>query len=172
MDLGIKGKVALVTASSGGLGAAIADVLIEEGVAVAITGTNAEKLEKTAAALRAKGGKVVSLVWDLGDLSLIEPSIARVEAELGPIDILVNNTGGPPALARIGAGAGALDEAFPVDGALGDRDHGSRAAGHEGAKMGPCNHLDLDGRDRADPEPRRLQYAARQPRRLVEDREP
>lgn len=96
MDLGIKGKVALVTASSGGLGAAIADVLVEEGVAVAITGTNAEKLEKTAAGLRAKGGKVVSLVWDLGDLSLIEPSIAKIEAELGPIDILVNNTGGPP----------------------------------------------------------------------------
>lgn len=96
MDLGIKGKVALVTASSGGLGAAIAEVLVEEGAAVAITGTNAEKLEKTAAALRAKGGKVVSLVWDLGDLSLIEPSIAKIEAELGPIDILVNNTGGPP----------------------------------------------------------------------------
>jgi 3-oxoacyl-[acyl-carrier protein] reductase len=96
MDLGIKGKVALVTASSGGLGAAIADVLVEEGVAVAITGTSAEKLAKTAAALRAKGGKVVSLVWDLGDLSLIEPSIAKIEAELGPIDILVNNTGGPP----------------------------------------------------------------------------
>jgi len=96
MDLGIKGKVALVTASSGGLGAAIAEVLVEEGAAVAITGTNAEKLEKTAAALRAKGGKVVSLVWDLGDLALIEPSITRIEAELGPIDILVNNTGGPP----------------------------------------------------------------------------
>lgn len=96
MDLGIKGKVALVTASSGGLGAAIAKTLAAEGVAVAITGTNAEKLAATAAAIRAKGGKVISLVWDLGDLSLIEPSIAKIEAELGPIDILVNNTGGPP----------------------------------------------------------------------------
>lgn len=96
MDFGLKGKVALVTASSGGLGAAIAEALVEEGASVAITGTNAEKLEKTAAGLRAKGGKVITLVWDLGDLSLIEPSIARVEAELGPIDILVNNTGGPP----------------------------------------------------------------------------
>ncbi len=96
MDLGINGKVALVTASSGGLGAAIAQTLAAEGVAVAITGTNAEKLEKTASAIRAKGGKVITLVWDLGDLARIEPSIARVEAELGPIDILVNNTGGPP----------------------------------------------------------------------------
>lgn len=97
MDLGIKGKVALVTASSSGLGAAIATVLAEEGAAVAITGTNAEKLAATATAIRAKGGTVISLVWDLGDLTLIEPMIAKVEAELGPIDILVNNTGGPPA---------------------------------------------------------------------------
>jgi 3-oxoacyl-[acyl-carrier protein] reductase len=96
MDLGIKGKVALVTAASGGLGAAIATTLAAEGVAVAITGTNAAKLEATASAIRAKGGKVLPLVWDLGDLALIEPSIARIEAELGSIDILVNNTGGPP----------------------------------------------------------------------------
>lgn len=96
MDLGIKGKVALVTASSGGLGAAIARTLAAEGAAVAITGTNAAKLAATADAIRAKGGKVISLVWDLGDLALIEPSIARIEAELGPIDILLNNTGGPP----------------------------------------------------------------------------
>ena len=96
MDLGIKGKVALVTASSGGLGAAIAETLAAEGAAVVITGTNAEKLAATAASIRAKGGKVVTLVWDLGDLALIEPSIAKIEAELGPVDILVNNTGGPP----------------------------------------------------------------------------
>lgn len=96
MDLGLKGKVALVTASSGGLGAAIAEVLAEEGAKVAITGTKADKLEATAAAIRAKGGEVLSLVWDLGDLSRIEPAIAEIEAKLGPIDILVNNTGGPP----------------------------------------------------------------------------
>lgn len=96
MNLGIAGKVALVTASSGGLGAAIAEALAAEGAAVAITGTNAEKLAKVESAIRAKGGKVISLVWDLGKLDLIEPSIARIEAELGPIDILVNNTGGPP----------------------------------------------------------------------------
>lgn len=96
MDLGLKGKVALVTAASAGLGAAIAKTLAAEGAAVAITGTNPDKLTATAAEIRAAGGKVVSLVWDLGDLTLIEPSIAKIEAELGPIDILVNNTGGPP----------------------------------------------------------------------------
>lgn len=96
MDLGIQGKVALVTAASGGLGAAIAETLAAEGAHVAITGTNRDKLEATAAKIRAKGGKVLALVWDLGDLGLIEPSIAKIEAELGSIDILVNNTGGPP----------------------------------------------------------------------------
>lgn len=96
MDLGLKGKVALVTAASGGLGAAIAKVLAEEGARVAITGTKADKLEATAAAIRAKGGEVLPLVWDLADLGRIEPAIAEIEAKLGPIDILVNNTGGPP----------------------------------------------------------------------------
>lgn len=96
MDLGIAGRVALITASSGGLGAAIAQALAREGVKVAITGTKADKLEAQAASIRAVGGVCLPLVWDLGDHSLIEPSIARIEAELGPVDILVNNTGGPP----------------------------------------------------------------------------
>lgn len=96
MDLGIAGHTALVTASSSGLGAAIALNLAKEGVKVAISGTNPAKVEASAAAIRAAGGTVLPLVWDLGDLTLIEPMIARVEAELGGIDILVNNTGGPP----------------------------------------------------------------------------
>lgn len=102
MDLGISGKIALVTASSGGLGAAIAKALAAEGVKVAITGTRADKLEATAAAIRAAGGTVLPLVWDIGDLTLIEPSIAKVEEALGPIDILVNNTGGPPPTSAAG----------------------------------------------------------------------
>lgn len=96
MDLGLKGRVALVTASSGGLGAAIAEVLAEEGARVVITGTKSDKLEATAAAIRAKGGEVLPLVWNLGDLGRIEPALAEIEAKLGPVDILVNNTGGPP----------------------------------------------------------------------------
>jgi 3-oxoacyl-[acyl-carrier protein] reductase len=96
MDLGISGKVALVTAASGGLGAAITAALAAEGAHVAITGTNPDKLEATAASIREHGGIVLPLVWDLGDLARIEPSIAEIEAQFGPIDILVNNTGGPP----------------------------------------------------------------------------
>ena len=96
MDLGLKGRTALVLASSGGLGAAIATALSREDARVAITGTNATKLDEVAASIRSQGGEVLQLVWNLGDLTLIDPSITRIEAELGPIDILVNNTGGPP----------------------------------------------------------------------------
>ena len=69
MDLGIAGKVALVTASSGGLGAAIAEALAAEGAAVAITGTNAEKLAKVESAIRAKGGKVIMPKSPISDTS-------------------------------------------------------------------------------------------------------
>ncbi len=96
MDLGLKGKTALVCAASSGLGAAIALGLAREGAHVAICGTNAQKLEAQAQAMRAFGGAVLALRWDLADLGAIEPNIARIEAELGPIDLLVNNTGGPP----------------------------------------------------------------------------
>ncbi|MCA1951430.1 MAG: SDR family oxidoreductase [Hyphomicrobiales bacterium] len=96
MDLGLKGRVALVTAASGGLGAAIAAELAAEGARVAISGTNPEKLEAIAGAIRSRGGVVLPLVWDLADLGRIEPAIAEIEAAFGPIEILVNNTGGPP----------------------------------------------------------------------------
>jgi 3-oxoacyl-[acyl-carrier protein] reductase len=96
MDLQLKGKTALVLAASGGLGGAIAAGLAREGVKVAITGTSKDKLEATAAAIKAAGGTVLPLVWNLGDLSRIDPAVKEIEATLGPVDILVNNTGGPP----------------------------------------------------------------------------
>jgi 3-oxoacyl-[acyl-carrier protein] reductase len=96
MDLGIKGKTALVLAASSGLGAAIATTLAREGAKVAITGTNRAKLDGVAATIRSAGGTVLPLVWDLGDLGRIEPCTAEVENTLGLIDILINNTGGPP----------------------------------------------------------------------------
>ena len=96
MDLGIKNKVALVLASSNGLGRAIANSLGREGVLVAVTGRNAAEIENTVSQIKSQGGKAYGVVWNLYDLSLIEEKIAEIEKELGPIDILVNNTGGPP----------------------------------------------------------------------------
>lgn len=94
MDLGIKGKVALVTGGSRGLGRQSALALAAEGVNVAICARGEETLNQTADELRASGVKVGAYVADLGDESGATALASSVEAELGPIEILVNNVGG------------------------------------------------------------------------------
>lgn len=96
MDLGIAGKTALVFGAGGGLGGAIARALAAEGAKVAVADINADAAQATVEAINGQGGVAKALVWDLADLAAIPSHIATVEAELGPIDILVNNTGGPP----------------------------------------------------------------------------
>jgi 3-oxoacyl-[acyl-carrier protein] reductase len=96
MDFGLKGKTALVLAGGGGLGRAIARSLAGEGAHVAVAGIRAESIDATLAELKETGGKSLSLIWDLADLSVINANITKIESELGPVDILVNNTGGPP----------------------------------------------------------------------------
>ncbi|PJX55975.1 MULTISPECIES: SDR family oxidoreductase [unclassified Klebsiella] len=95
MDLGVSSKVALVLGAGGGLGGAIARALAAEGVKVALGDINLESAEKTAKSIRDAGGQALSLAWDLGDLSQIDPNVAKIEETFGPVDILVNNTGGP-----------------------------------------------------------------------------
>ncbi len=99
MDFGLKGKTALVLGGGGGLGRAIALTLAAEGAQVAVAGHGAASIDGTLAEL---GGKGLGLVWDFADLSLIEANIAKIEAELGPVDILINNTGGPPPTSAAG----------------------------------------------------------------------
>ena len=96
MDLGLQNKTALVFGAGGGLGGAIARSLAREGVKVALADINAESLTKPAEDIAAIGGKASQLQWDLSDLSVIASNLKVIEAELGPVDILVNNTGGPP----------------------------------------------------------------------------
>ncbi|GAA1158145.1 SDR family oxidoreductase [Streptomyces hebeiensis] len=96
MDLGISGKTALVLGGGGGLGGAIAQALAAEGAAVAVADISPQAAERTAEALADAGGKAVPLEWDLADLDAIDRHIAAAEGALGPVDILVNNTGGPP----------------------------------------------------------------------------
>jgi 3-oxoacyl-[acyl-carrier protein] reductase len=96
MDLGLQGKTALVLAGGGGLGRAIARALASEGANVAVAGVRTDSIAATQAALASMGSKSISLLWDLADLSQIDGQVAKVERELGPVDILVNNTGGPP----------------------------------------------------------------------------
>lgn len=97
MDLGLSGKRALVLASSRGLGGGIADALVAEGARVLLTGRNAHELEKRANALTASGpGTADWVVADLFDEFVVENLTAAVKEKLGGLDILVNNSGGPP----------------------------------------------------------------------------
>lgn len=96
MDFGLKDKTALVLAGGGGLGRAIAKALAGEGANVAVAGIGAKSIAGTEAALAAIGAKSIGLIWDLSDLAQIDGHVSKIERELGPVDILVNNTGGPP----------------------------------------------------------------------------
>lgn len=96
MELGLGGKTALVLGGGGGLGSAIARTLAREGARVAVAGRSLAPLEAVAAAIREGGGAAMPLRWDLADLAAIDDRVGRVEAAFGPVDILINNTGGPP----------------------------------------------------------------------------
>jgi 3-oxoacyl-[acyl-carrier protein] reductase len=96
MDLGITGRTALVLGASGGLGSAIAVRLAQEGANVAAAGRSADKLADTVKQIKAAGVNTVPLEWDLADLDSVDSHVSEIENTLGPVDILVNNTGGPP----------------------------------------------------------------------------
>jgi 3-oxoacyl-[acyl-carrier protein] reductase len=96
MDFGLTGKTALVLGGGGGLGRAIAKALAREGANVAVAGIGAASIDATLAELKDIGGKTLGLIWDLADLSVIDANVTKIESELGPVDILINNTGGPP----------------------------------------------------------------------------
>lgn len=96
MDLGITGRTALVLGASGGLGSAIAVRIAEEGANVAAAGRSADKLADTVKRIDAAGVKALPVTWDLGDLDSVDSHVTEIENALGPVDILVNNTGGPP----------------------------------------------------------------------------
>jgi 3-oxoacyl-[acyl-carrier protein] reductase len=97
VDLGIRGKVALVAASSKGLGRAIAEELAAEGVNLVMCARGADALRDAARTIRDRSGvKVVQVAADVSQRSDID-SVARAGLdEFGGIDILVNNSGGPP----------------------------------------------------------------------------
>ncbi|MBI4904551.1 MAG: SDR family oxidoreductase [Acidobacteria bacterium] len=93
MDLGLADRVALVAAASQGLGKGSAAALAAEGARVAILSRRKEELERTAGEINAAAG----VVCDLSNAASIADAVREVEARLGPIEILVNNCGGPPA---------------------------------------------------------------------------
>jgi 3-oxoacyl-[acyl-carrier protein] reductase len=91
VDLGLTGKVALVTGASQGIGLAIARELAAEGTRVAASSRTRERIEAAASAIGAR-----AYVHDMLDLDSAPDLVEHVERDLGPLDILVTNTGGPP----------------------------------------------------------------------------
>ena len=91
MDLGLEGRVALVTGASQGIGRGIAEQLVAEGALVAISSRSQENIAKAAEAIGARGYQHNST-----DLEFADELVRRVESDLGPLDVLVTNTGGPP----------------------------------------------------------------------------
>jgi 3-oxoacyl-[acyl-carrier protein] reductase len=92
MDLGLRDRVALVTGASKGLGRGIAAGLVAEGARVAISSRSGERIQATAQEIGARG-----YVFDADDPGAVDDLVSRVEADLGPIDVYIANTGGPPA---------------------------------------------------------------------------
>lgn len=97
MDLGLKGKVALVAAASQGLGRAVAEELASEGCSLVLCARNKRRLDLTCDAIRGKHGvHVIAVAGDLSIAAAIERIVHEGLERFRQIDILVTNTGGPP----------------------------------------------------------------------------
>ncbi len=97
MDLGIRGRVAVVCGSSQGLGRAVAEALAEEGARVVLNSRSPEKLEAVRKALAdTTGAEVAAIPANLTDPASVEALVEGARERFGQVDILVTNTGGPP----------------------------------------------------------------------------
>ncbi len=112
MDLALQGKTALVLGGSKGLGRGTADALCAEGVAVAMVSRGQESLDKGVAEVAARGGRAIGLSADLTQWPTVERAARAAREQLGPIDILVNNGGGPPPARVIGIAPQLWEEQF------------------------------------------------------------
>lgn len=101
MDLGIKGKTALVLGASQGLGRAIASALADEGVNLAVVARTQEKLETLKAEAEAKGVSVTTHVVDLTDRASVDAFAEVVKSDIKP-DMFLSNAGGPPPSMALG----------------------------------------------------------------------
>lgn len=111
MDLGLTGKVAIVTGGTQGIGKATAVLLAREGACVVIAARGRERLDAVAAEIRGAGGKVAAVSADVGKPADCERLVAEALKAFGRIDILVNNAG----TSATGEFASVTDEAWQAD---------------------------------------------------------
>jgi 3-oxoacyl-[acyl-carrier protein] reductase len=96
VELGLRGKRALVTAASKGLGRAVAEALLEEGCRVCISSRDAGRIDTAAREMAADGGEVHARAADISDPNECDDLFNWTVETLGGLDVLINNTGGPP----------------------------------------------------------------------------
>ncbi|MGE5582948.1 MAG: SDR family oxidoreductase [Bacillota bacterium] len=89
----VKDKIVLITGSSRGLGASLATGFAEHGATVIINGINSANVEQRVKTIRELGGRAEGYVFDVTDPAQVQQSIAKIESEIGPIEVLVNNAG-------------------------------------------------------------------------------
>jgi len=114
MDLQIQQRVALVCGAGSGLGQAIALSLAQEGVKVAVTGRNPEKLAHTVALITQQGGEAHAWGLDLAQPEQFDAMIGAIRQHWGDIDILVNNSGGPPPATAQGTDGAVWQQQFSL----------------------------------------------------------
>jgi 3-oxoacyl-[acyl-carrier protein] reductase len=112
MDLALQGKTALVLAGSKGLGRGIAQALAAEGVAVAVLARGQEALDETVAAIKSRGGRALAVSADLSDWTTVQRAAQAAQDQLGAIDILINNCGGPQPTRASGVAPEVWEEQF------------------------------------------------------------
>jgi len=112
MDLQLKGKTALILGGSKGLGRGVADTLAAEGVAVALVARGKEALDQAVSEIRSRGAKAIGFAADLAKWPSIEDAANAARKQLGAIDILLNNSGGPPPSGVAGVSAKVWEEQF------------------------------------------------------------
>ena len=95
----LDGMVALVSGAGQGVGAGIARTLAARGAAVAVNDLLPERAERVAAEIAAAGGRAQALCFDVTDPAAVGAGVARLEGQLGPVDVLVNNAGVPAGMA-------------------------------------------------------------------------
>lgn len=97
LDLGLKGRVAMVAAASKGLGRATAEALAKEGCRLSICSRSTDNLDAARFAIEAAGSEALAVACDVSSRDDLERWVEATSATFGQIDILVTNTGGPPA---------------------------------------------------------------------------
>ncbi|MCS7276568.1 MAG: 3-oxoacyl-ACP reductase FabG [Dehalococcoidia bacterium] len=119
MDMGISGRVALVTGAGRGIGRAICLALAAEGARVAVNDIFEERAARVAEAIRNGGGTAIAVAADVTDQAQVEAMVRHIEEALGPVEILVNNAGVPVPLEG-------TDPAMELPFAQSDRPHWDR----------------------------------------------